>query len=62
MQKSESYGIIKTNQGRVDCPECGALLARVEPKAEACGLWLYCRKCRKQVSVNIPKQRLYGQS
>lgn len=62
MQIPERCDKIRTNQGKVNCPDCGSLLARTDPGVEAHGLWLYCRKCRKQVPVNIPKQRLYGQS
>ena len=55
LQFSEECGRIKTNQGRVICPECGFLLARIAPGASAYGLLLYCRKCRKQIPVNIPE-------
>ena len=48
-------GIIKPNKRQVTCPTCGFLLARTLPGARAFGLLLYCRKCRKQVAVNIPK-------
>ena len=43
------------DQGRITCPGCGFLLARTLPGASARGLLLYCRKCRKQIAVNIPK-------
>ena len=39
----------------ITCPDCGFLLARTLPGAKASGLLLYCRKCRKQVAINIPK-------
>ena len=55
MQNSEKYDKIMTNQGRLNCPDCGFLLARIQPGAIVFGLQLYCRKCRKQVPVNIPK-------
>lgn len=55
MNISDGCGKMKTNQGRLICPDCGFLLARVLPGAKASGLLLYCRKCRKQVAVNIPK-------
>lgn len=46
-------GIISTNQGRVTCPQCGFLLARTLPGTRVTNLLLHCRKCRKQVLVNI---------
>lgn len=55
MQKNQKCGKMEANQGRLTCPDCGFLLARVLPGAKASGLLLYCRRCRKQVSVNIPK-------
>lgn len=53
MKKTKAYGKMETNQERVDCPTCGFLLARVLPGAKASGLLLYCRKCRRQILVNI---------
>ena len=55
MQNSERCGKIETNQGRLVCPGCGFLLARLQPDAQASGVVLYCRKCKKQGPVNIPK-------
>lgn len=55
MNNSSGCDKIETNQGRVICPDCGFLLARMLPGAKASGLLLYCRKCRKQVALNIPK-------
>lgn len=55
LHNSPACDKIKANQRRVTCPDCGFLLARVLPGASASGLLLYCRKCRKQIAVNIPK-------
>ena len=55
MIKTQMYDIMQTKQGRITCPQCGFLLARTLPGAKASGLLLYCRKCRKQIAINIPK-------
>lgn len=46
---------IKANPDRLGCPDCGFLLARILPTTQATDLLLFCRRCRKQVLVNIPK-------
>lgn len=55
MQNLKDCGKINANQGRLTCPDCGFLLARFEKGATVSGLLLYCRKCKKQIVVNIPK-------
>lgn len=50
---SPARGKIKANPERVVCPTCGFLLARTLPTTQATDLLLYCRKCHKQVLVNI---------
>lgn len=44
---------MKTNQRPITCPVCGFLLARAEPTTRVTDLLLFCRKCRKQVRVNL---------
>lgn len=50
---SPACDIISANKGRCCCPGCGALLARTVPTTRVTDLLLYCRRCRKQVNVNI---------
>lgn len=56
MIKMQMCDIMQTNQGRLTCPQCGFLLARTLPGTRVTDLLLYCRKCRKQVLVNIPSE------
>ena len=49
-------GIIGSNQERVACPRCGFLLARALPGTRVTDLLLHCRKCKRQVLVNISSE------
>jgi uncharacterized protein (UPF0212 family) len=43
MQKTE---YAKVKNGRVVCPRCGALLAKIYYGAEAHGVELWCQRCK----------------
>ena len=56
MNNSKGCDTMRTNQGVVTpikCPLCGFLLAKAEPATKVENLLLFCRKCRKQVRVNL---------
>ena len=54
MQKTETHGIIETNQRWLICPRCRKQkLARLGPKATARDLFLYCRRCNSEVNIAI---------
>lgn len=53
MKKTQMYDIMQTNTGRLTCPKCGFLLARTLPRTQVTDLLLHCRKCKRQVLVNI---------
>ena len=36
------------------CPVCGAKLARRGPNAHAAGVFLWCKKCRREVALTLP--------
>ena len=36
------------------CPVCGAKLARCRPNAHAAGVFLWCKKCRREVALTLP--------
>lgn len=61
MDKRESCGIIiPVRDGYVDCPYCGAgRLLRVRPETTASALQIYCRRCKREMIVNIDKGQCF---
>lgn len=56
LQKTETYGKIETNQRWLLCPACGkAKVLKLLPGTQVRNLPVYCRQCRKETIVNIPK-------
>ena len=53
LHNSPACDRIKPKQTDIKCPACGFLLARSEPNTQVKNLLLYCRRCRKQVRVNL---------
>ena len=31
--------------------ECGSILFRVEPNSNICGIYVYCKKCHKEIKI-----------
>jgi transcription elongation factor Elf1 len=39
------------------CPDCGKKLARIEEKATAAGVFLWCSRCRKEKKLYIDEPK-----
>lgn len=52
MQKAE---YAKVRDGRVMCPKCGALLAKIYYGAEASGVELWCGRCKGPRMLEVNK-------
>lgn len=61
MIKTESCGIIlPTKDGYLVCPYCRASrLQRIRPETRAESLQIYCRKCKRELIVDIAEGQCY---
>lgn len=41
----------------VYCPHCGKKLFRIEDNSHYKNLYIWCKKCNKEIKVNEPKSR-----
>lgn len=52
--------MLPVQQGYLGCPYCGAgRLLKVLPETQAENLQVYCRKCKRELIVNIHKGQCY---
>lgn len=57
MIKTQTCGKIETNNKWFICPQCRKQkLARLLPTTEAKDLPLFCKRCNREVVVNIPNE------
>ena len=61
MINSGSCGIVlATKGGYLACPYCGASrLQRIRPETRAESLQVYCRKCKRELIVDIAEGQCY---
>lgn len=57
MQDATQRDNIVVKDGWITCPECGRnhRLLRITPETEANELPVYCRKCRREIVLNIKR-------
>ena len=48
-----------TKDGFLLCPACRHKLIRIEPDTKAAQLPVYCRKCRRYLTVNIDRGQCF---
>lgn len=57
---AECGTMLPVRQGYLGCPYCGAgKLLRILPQTKAVNLQVYCRRCKRELIVNIREGQCY---
>ena len=60
MQNTGRCGkLVTVKDGFARCPWCGAKLVKVAPETEASSLPVWCRRCKRELIINIDGGQSY---
>ncbi len=59
LKKTRECGKLITRDGWLICPGCHKRLLRVEPNTAAQNLIVYCRNCKRTVTVDIDRGQCF---
>lgn len=59
MTNPADCGKLQTREGFARCPYCGGKLTRITPTTDADRLPVWCRKCRRELMIDIHRGQSY---